>query len=178
MKTISKLSLVVILLISAGSLSAQKSFKFGHIDSQGILQQMPDTKTAQTALEEETKKIQEHLKTMQVEYQNKINEYMENENLVAGSPEKWSALIKQEKESEIQGLQQRIQDFQGSAEKSLSEKQTQLYQPILDKVDKAIKEVAKEGKFIYVFDVNTLLFYSDESIDIAPLVKQKLGLQQ
>jgi outer membrane protein len=177
MKNISKLSLFAIFLLIFGNLSAQKVFKFGHIDSQGILQQMPDTKTAQATLEDEQKKIQEHLKTMQAEYQTKINEYMENENLAAAAPEKWTDLIKQEKESEIQSLQQRIQDFQGSAEKSLSDKQTQLYQPILDKVNKAIKDVAKEGKFTYIFDINTVLYYSEESIDIAPQVKQKLGLQ-
>jgi len=178
MKNVLKISIIFLCLIAFGSVSAQKAYKFGHIDSQALLQLLPDTKTAKTALEAEQKKVEIHLQTMQAELQSKYQVYTENENLVATSPEKWTALIKQEKESEMQSLQQRLQDFQGSAEKSLQTKQTELYKPILDKVDNAIQEVAKEGKFTYIFDVNVVLYFSEEmSVDITRLVKKKLGVE-
>ena len=49
--------------------------------------------------------------------------------------------------------------------------------PIYDKAQAAIAEVAKEQGLIYVFEVNSLIYKSNQSIDILPLVKTKLGIQ-
>ena len=51
-------------------------------------------------------------------------------------------------------------------------------QPVFDKAEEAIGVVAKEKGLIYVFDIGTkvVLYKSNESIDVLPLVKTKLGL--
>ena len=49
MRTLSKIIIATVLLLSAGNISGQNKFKFGHIDSQGLLQILPDTKTAKDA---------------------------------------------------------------------------------------------------------------------------------
>ena len=43
----------------------------------------------------------------------------------------------------------------------------------------AIKEVGKENGFTYVFDLSAggILYFADNTEDILPLVKKKLGLQ-
>lgn len=171
-----KFSIFAIMLFFVANVSAQ-NLKFGHIDSQKLLQELPETAVAKTALEKETKDAEKHITNMQTETQKLYQEYMENEQLAATSPEKWSSLIKSEKETEIQSLQQRMEEFQQSAQASLQKKQTELLQPIIDKIEKAIQDVATEGDFIFVFDDSTLLFSSKtKSIDITDLVKKKLGL--
>ncbi len=178
MKTILKISLALIIMFTAGQISAQK-LKFGHTDSQKLVEVMPELKTAQEALKTEQKKIEQHLAGMNTEYQTKVQEYLENEQLAAASPEKWTALEKSDKEAAIKSLEERITKYQSSAEQSLMAKQQELYKPIVDKVQKAIKDVAVEGGFIYIFDVNALLYYSEtQSVDVTPLVKKKLGITE
>ena len=49
----------------------------------------------------------------------------------------------------------------------------------MDKLDSAIAEVAKELELMYVFDVSQRnpVYASDQSIDVGPMVKEKLGIQ-
>jgi outer membrane protein len=110
---------------------------------------------------------------MQVEWNNKSDSYQkESKNL--------SDIVKQTKEQELMDIQKRIQDFQANAQTQLQNKQTEVFQPIYTKVDKAIKDVGKENGYLYVFDVaKGALLYFDEtkSTNVMPLVKTKLGLK-
>ncbi|MBO4739992.1 MAG: OmpH family outer membrane protein, partial [Bacteroidales bacterium] len=57
-------------------------------------------------------------------------------------------------------------------------KQMELLQPIKDRVEKAIAEVAKENGYSYVFDSGLgVLLYQDESDNIFELVKKKIGIK-
>ena len=46
----------------------------------------------------------------------------------------------------------------------------------MDKYQKALDEVGKENKFIYIFDTTSqvILYTSEQSTDAAPLVKVKM----
>jgi outer membrane protein len=62
----------------------------------------------------------------------------------------------------------------------LQEKQAELFQPIMAKVDKAIKDVGKENGFIYIFDIakGSLLYFDEtKSTNVMALTKAKLGLK-
>ena len=62
-------------------------------------------------------------------------------------------------------------------QQQMAEKRKTLYQPLLDKVNKAIGEVAKEQGYTYVVDVTSgSLLYADEKNDLQNAVRQKLGL--
>ena len=69
-----------------------------------------------------------------------------------------------------------MEKFKNDAAQSIETKQDQLLTPIRQKALDAIKEVAKENKYTYVFDVSTQLFNS-ESDDLTDKVKAKLGLK-
>ena len=91
-----------------------------------------------------------------------------------------SDIVKQTKEQELIDMNRRIQDFQTNAQTQFQDKQAELFQPIMAKVDKAIKDVGKENGFLYVFDVaKGALLYFDEtkSTNVMPLAKAKLGLK-
>jgi len=53
------------------------------------------------------------------------------------------------------------------------------FQPIYEKANNAIQEVAKENKFTYVFDLaaRSIIYFSEDSENVLPLVKKKLGIE-
>lgn len=171
------IALIALITIIGAGIQAQTSYKFGHIDSQKLLMSLPESESAQKALEAEGKAIQDQMEVMEVEYNNKVNDWMTNEKLPAGDTKKWSEIVKADKEREIQDLQRRVQEFQAGANQMIQNKKGELFKPILEKVDKAIKDVAKENKFTYIFDIATLLYFSEESIDITAMVKAKLSVK-
>ena len=109
---------------------------------------------------------------MQKELQTKMTEF---EGMGATASE----IKKNAKVTEIQDLQQRIQNYQVTAQQQLQQKQNELLKPVFDKAEKAIEEVAKENGLLYVFDIGTkvVLYKSSQSMDVLPLVKAKLGIQ-
>ena len=151
-----------------GNAVAQKNIKLGHINSQELLQIMPGRDTAQATLQKEAAEIESTLKTMQSELERISNEFMQKQA-------EWTELIRNTKRSEIQDMQTRIQAFYENAQKQLQELETELTKPIVDRAKKAIEDVAREGGYTYIFDGATLL-YSQDSEDIMPQVKKKLGL--
>jgi outer membrane protein len=169
---ISIATLMIVIALAGQSLKAQ-SFKFGHINSDELIQSMPEYDSATVKLEKYRKELVNALELMQVEYNTKTEAYQKEIKTL-------SDVVKQTKEQEIMDMQKRIQDFQTNAQTQLQNKQTEVFQPIYTKVDKAIKDVGKENGFFYVFDVaKGALLYFDEakSINVMPLVKTKLGLK-
>ena len=160
--------IVACLFAFCGNAVAQKNLKLGHINSQELLQIMPGRDTAQTILQKEAAEIESTLKTMQGELEKISNEYMQKQA-------EWTELIRNTKRSEIQDMQNRIQGFYENAQKQLQEREAELTKPIVDRAKKAIEDVAREGGYTYIFDGASLL-YSQDSEDIMPQVKKKLGL--
>jgi len=160
--------IVACLFAFGGNAMAQKNIKLGHINSQELLQIMPGRDTAQATLQKEAAEIESTLKTMQSELERISNEYMQKQA-------EWTELIRNTKRSEIQDMQNRIQGFYENAQKQLQEREAELTKPIVDRAKKAIEDVAREGGYTYIFDGATLL-YSQDSEDIMPQVKKKLGL--
>jgi outer membrane protein len=167
------IAVVLIVIALAGQKVMAQSFKFGHINSDELIQAMPEYDSATVKLEKFRKELVNALELMQVELNTKSEAYQkDSKNL--------SDIVKQTKEQELMDMQKRIQDFQANAQQQLQNKQTEVFQPIYVKVDKAIKDIGKENGFFYVFDVaKGALLYFDESksINVMSLVKTKLGLK-
>jgi outer membrane protein len=165
MKKILLLSLT--LLISISSFSQNK---FGYIDSQELLLLMPERKTAEEEVQTLAKSLESQLQAMTAEYQQSIQEYQANEDT-------YTDLVKQDKVTEITGLEQRIQSFQQNAQQALQSKEQELLEPILQKARKAIEDVASEGDYTYIFDKSVgSILYVKESENILEKVKKKLKL--
>lgn len=164
--------LLVVVLVSTSSIFAQKDLKFGHINSSELLSVMPERDSARTELQSYSQMLQQELEAMQVEYQQKVTIYLEKQ-------ETYSDLVRQSKEAEFQEMQQRIQGFQQTAQQDLQQKEAELFQPIMDKAQAAIEKVAKANGFTYIFDLSAggVVYFSDQSIDILPLVKKELGIE-
>jgi outer membrane protein len=173
MRRFISIAALMIIVALAGQNAMAQNFKFGHINSDELIQSMPEYDSATVKLEKFRKELVNALELMQVELNTKSDAYQkESKNL--------SDIVKQTKEQELMDMQKRIQDFQTNAQSQLQNKQTEVFQPIYAKVDKAIKDIGKENGFLYVFDVaKGALLYFDEakSINVLSLVKTKLGLK-
>jgi outer membrane protein len=173
MKRFLGIAAIAIMAIFAGQNIVAQSFKFAHINSDELIKIMPEYDSATVKLEKQRTELVNQLELMTVELNNKADKYNKESKTL-------TEIVRQAKEQELQDMQNRIQTFQTTAQTTLQEQQVALTQPIFNKVDKAIKEVGKEGGFIYVFDVSKgQMLYFDEakSTNILALVKTKLGLK-
>lgn len=170
MKKVVNLLLIGALLIACMPAESQ-ALKFGHINSQELLTAMPESDSAQAKIQKLAGDYDQQLEEMQVELNKKYDEYLTNRD-------KYTDLIRQTKEADITEMQQRISNFQQVAQQDLQTQQQKLLQPVIDKANNAIKAVAEENGFVYIFDVSrgNPVYFSDKSIDILPMVKTKLGL--
>lgn len=145
--------------------------KFGHINSAELLQLMPEIKKADSLLQAYQKQLEDQNQAMLNEYQTKVTDYQKAEATMPDA-------VKDVKQQEISDLQQRIQAFQQTAQDKFQQRKEELYSPILKKAEDAIKQVAKESSYAYVFDTSAgAVVYAQESDDIMALVKKKLGLK-
>jgi len=162
---------IAALVIFVASAAQSQNLKFGHIDSDELIQALPEFDSANAQLETFRQELINTLELMSVELNNKSDAYnRESKNL--------TDLVRQTKEQELVDLNRRIQDFQTNAQEQLQNKQIELFQPIYTKVEKAIRDVGKENGFIYIFNVGTLLYFDEsKSVDVLPMAKAKLGLQ-
>ncbi|MFM7217169.1 MAG: OmpH family outer membrane protein [Bacteroidota bacterium] len=165
-----------ILLVSAVSLFAlsfasAQTHKFGHINSAELIQSMPQTRQADSTLKKFGESLDGQLKVMTAEYQAKIQNYKAAMDTLPDA-------IKATKEQELQDLGNRIEGFRDNAQESIQKKKEELYGPVLKRAEDAIKEVAKEKAYSYIFDTSSGSFlYAQESDDIMSLVKTKLGVK-
>ena len=172
MRNLMKLTAVLFFVIATASVNAQ-TLKFGHIDMQALIQVMPERATAETEFNNFQSDIEDVFGQMQKEYQQKLAELQQLGD--AASEVKRNAKV-----TEIQDLQQRMQNYQQSAQQQLQQKQAELLKPVFDKADSIIAVVAKEKGLIYVFDAganSVVLYKSNQSVDLLPLVKAKMGIQ-
>ena len=115
--------------------------------------------------------LETQLQAMYSEYQTKAGEFQTNEGLMTD-------IVKEAKIKEIQDLELRIQQFQQTSQESIQQKRNEVLSPLLEKAQNAIDEVAKEQNYTYIFDISLgSIVYGEESRDIMPLVKSKLGLE-
>lgn len=165
--------ITISLLLFVGASASAQTLKFGHIDFQALITAMPERDVAQKAMAKMQTDLESQLAVMQKEYQTKGQEYV----ALVKQPNVTDA-IRQAKEADIQSLQERIQTYQQTAQEQLQKEESKQFQPVVEKARKAIGEVAKEQGMLYVFEVNSVLYFNTaQSTDMMPLVKTKLGLK-
>lgn len=171
MRSLLRVVIVFAFIGLAGSASAQKVQKIGYIDFAKLFQMIPGQDTIKVKYEKFQKELSDEFNKSQAEYTAKVDEFQKAEATM-------SNIIKQTKQKEILDIQQRLQAFQESAQKSLQDKEGELMAPSIAKAKKGIADVSKENGFSYVLNTTdgVLLFY-DGGEDIMPLVKKKLNLK-
>lgn len=168
-KVIYTLSLVLMFLASANSLSAQK---FGYVNSIQLLSELPEISQADEAIASYQQSLitkgESMVKTFEANYQAYI------EQAQSGT---LTAIQQQQKEGDLTLEQQGIQQYEYEVQNLIAQKREEMYAPILEKVRTAIQEVGTENGYTMIFDSSVGgLLTANDSDDISSVVKTKLGL--
>lgn len=144
--------------------------KFGKVNTQVVVQSLPDYAKAQGEMAALSKQKENDLKSMQDELTRKAQEYEKSKSAMNPTKQK-------ETEEELLGLNAKIQQAYQDAQKELSEKNNALLEPILTKVQNAITAVGKSGGYTSIFEIGTsgVVFFGDNVKDVTEEVKAKVG---
>ena len=146
--------------------------KFGHVNSQEIIQAMPEFTKARTDIEALAKQYDADLKSMQEEIQKKA-EALEKEQATL------PANIKQRREQELQEMYQKYQQSAQDNQQARAKEQSEKMQAITTKVLDAIKSVGQTDGYVYIMDIAGGIPYISTTLstDVTAKVKTKLGLK-
>ena len=137
--------LVVVTILILSSISVNAQSKVAHINTQELVEAMPDMKNAKSELEKLAKTYETDIQAMATELQNKIKQY-DAESSSKTQEENGKRL------QEVQGMEQSIRQYQAQAQQDLQKKEIELLQPITEKAKDAILKVGNSQGFDYVLD--------------------------
>lgn len=158
--------ILMMMLFAPFTMFAQK---FGHCDAQAIMQQMPEFIKAKGEVDALQKQKENELKSMQEELQRKYEAYEKAQSTM-------SATKKQENETELGELNQKIQQAFQDGQQELAKASQERMQPITNKLVQAIKNVGKNGGYVYIMDIASGVPYISETLskDVTNDVKAEL----
>ena len=161
--------LFMILMLTPIAVMAQK---FGHVNTQDIIQAMPEYTKAKNEIDALQKQYEADLKSMQDELQKKSQDYEANEKTL---PDNIKQRRQQELQEMYQKIQQRYQDNQQALAKASQEKMSAITAKVVD----AIKQVGDAGGYVYIMELNGGIPYISNTLstDVTAQVKTKLGLK-
>ena len=173
------LSVVIMLVLglsvlSGGTANAQK-LKVGYTDHEVLIAAMPDYAKIQGDLQQEFTGAQEALQSLAADFQAEVEKYQKQQSLL-------SAERRAEREQELGKRQQELQEAAGRKDSELAELEAKLMQPIFDRVQKVIDEVAQANGLDLVIRHRVgaqpvILYRNEETVtDITLEVAEKLGL--
>jgi len=157
-------------IIFAGIGSAQK---FGFIDTEYILDNIPEFTAAQEQLDKLSLQYQKELETMYAEIEQMYQNYQVESVMLSEDMKRRREDIIITKEKDYKQLQAKYFGPSGD----LFTKRQSLVQPIQDNIFNAVQEIAIEGDYATIFDIagNATLFYTNQSYDLSDQILQKLG---
>lgn len=164
----SKITILIIAFISTLSIAQTKT---GTINSEYIVNLMPEAKIVVKLSQEYGAKLDSSFTIKMKDYQDRVKDYRDKEKELG-------ELMKKTLVNELTALEQDIKRYQDNGNKLMQLKQDELMRPLYKKLREAIKSVVEENGYTHVFTTNGNQFaYIDEKHDITQLVMAKLGVK-
>ncbi len=160
------------LILTSASLA---QLKIGYVDSGTIMKKLPDAQDAQRKLDDLVKGWRTELIKMQSELKNKQADFEKKKLIMSEKKRK-------EKNNELDKLTRSIDLFRNrkfGVRGELIQKQNELMKPIQNKIFTAIKEIAEEEDYDFIFDrtSDVTMLFAKEKYDITNLILEKLKLE-
>ncbi len=144
--------------------------KFAHVNFSELVQLMPEADEARATMAASQKEASETFQSMYEEYQSKMQQYQQKSAT-------WTPAIKESKEKELVDIQQRLEEFNQTIQQELQQQQQQLMAPIYQKAQETVNKLAKDGNYIYVIDLTSVLYLDPaQSIDLTPAARKALAI--
>ena len=165
-----RILLLLCILIFVGNIKAQK---FAYVDSQFILEHIPEYQQAKQELDNISYKLQEEIETAYQDIDKLYRAYQTDKVLLTDKmrQDREDEII--EKEKEVKELQQQRFGTDGD----LYKKQEELIRPVQNLIYNAIQEYAEQGRYSIIFDKSSdlLMLYADENLDKSEKILDYLG---
>jgi outer membrane protein len=173
MKSIQKLLVITLIVFATFQLSAQQNQKFGFVDSEYILSNIPEYNDAQEELNTLSTKWEAEIKELFAKVETMYREYQSESVLL---PED----LKKKRQDEILKKEKEAKDLQlkyFGPEGDLYGKRTELVQPIQEKIYNAIQELAETRNYAFIFDKasGATMLYASPKNDISDDVLDQIG---
>jgi outer membrane protein len=162
-----------ILLLTCGLSIAAFSQKFGYVDTEYILNNIPEYTDAQTQIDDLSVQWQKEIEAKFSEIDRLYKEF-QNESVII--PED----MKKKREDEIIRKEKDAKDLQKKRfgkDGDLFKKRQELIKPIQEKIYNAIQDISNQENYAVIFDKagNTTLIFTNSKYDLSEEVLDKLG---
>jgi outer membrane protein len=167
MKNFRTLLLIAVFTLGLGEVANAQ--KFGHIDFEKLVAEMPSTTKLKSDIEKLGKTYQDEIEGMGKKLEAKVKKYQAEQNVQTKE-------INESRALEVQQENQRYEQLRQTAYQEMQKKQAEGLNPIIEKAQKAIEDVAAAKGIVYVFDSSVgkgLIVSKGE--DLFNAVKAKLG---
>jgi outer membrane protein len=161
-----------VVLFCGVAASAGAQSKIGHINSEAILQALPEAIDAQKSLDALVAQWEGELQRMQADWKRRYDEYDKRKLILTDQ-------ARADQEKELRDLDMRIVDFRNrkfGQNGELFQKQNEVMKPVQNKMFKVIEDLAKEEGIDYVFDRSgeILLLYANDKNDLTEKVLARM----
>jgi outer membrane protein len=162
---------MLICLVAVGGQSLSQ--KSGFVNSQTILNELPEAQEAQKKLNGLIQSAQDTLEKMQKDFQGQYEDYQKKQAMMTD-------VSKKEQEQKLVELDQQIKQFQQvkfSQTGEIAQQREKIFAPVREKIVKAIQSVAKEEKMVFVFDKapeGSMVLYAEPTLDLTYKVLDRM----
>ena len=173
MRTTSVLLLSLLMMLGISTAKAQGTQKMAYVDTEYILQNIPEYGDAQEEINQMSVRWEKDLKALRTKLEQMQRDYQTESVLLSDDMKKKKEEAIAAKEQELATLQMQYYGPEGE----LFSKKAELIQPIQEKIYNAINQVAQQKNYSFVFDkaAGTSILYCNEKYDISDDVLDEIG---
>jgi len=163
------------LLFSIFPAASFSQLKIGYVDSDTIMDNLPDVQDARQKLDAIIQDWQNELNKMDADWKAKYDDYQKRKLIMTDQ-------TRAEVEAELVTLENKTSDFREKkfgSNGELFQKQDELMKPIQNKIFNVIQQIAEEEDFDYIFDRSgdIMLLFAKEEYDLTSKVLERLNME-
>ena len=165
----------ILLAVCTCAFTAVQAQKFAYVDTEYILEKMPEYKSAQNQIEQLSNQYQSTIDAEIKRVDQLFRTYQSEKGRLSDAQ-------RQVREQEIISKEQAVKDLQKSyfgQDGTVTKRSESLITPIKDKVQRAIDALAQEGGYAIIFDIAAApgFIYTHPSYDLSNRVLERLGIR-
>lgn len=162
-------NVLLVVGVTATSVTGQSTLKIGYINSQVIIAEDPTAIAAQEQFKREMVPWESELQGLEQEIAGLLNQYQAQQVTLTANTRR----VRQE---QIVQKQQAYQERMAQIEAQAATRQQELVQPIMERINAIIQEIRGAGSYTFIFDVSGGgLIAADESFDLTDDVLERLA---
>jgi outer membrane protein len=168
MKTLKYGATLMMCAVLVPALDAQVIPKLGYIDSQQIIEESAQARTAQEAFDRDMARFRSEVQQMGEELQTMVTAYEQQRGTMA-------AEARQARETEIQAKNAEYEGRLRDLENQAAQRRQELVAPVMERINEVIDQIRREGSYAMILDVAAgSVIAADPSLDLTQEVLRRL----